>query len=184
MKKALITGITGQDGAYLAKLLIQKGYEVYGAYRRASSLNSWRLFELDIENRIKLAPLDLLEFTNILRVIEKIQPDEIYNLAAQSFVALSFEQPLYTSDADALGALRILEAIRTINRSIKYYQASTSEIFGRAPKVPQTETSPFYPRSPYGISKLFAHCSTVNYRESYGLYACSGILFNHESPFR
>jgi GDPmannose 4,6-dehydratase len=184
MKKALITGITGQDGAYLTQLLLEKGYEVHGAYRRSASINLWRLAELGLEEQVHMQAFDLLEYSNIQRTLEKVQPDEIYNLAAQSFVALSFEQPLYTGDVDALGVTRMLEAIRTVNPKIRFYQASTSEMFGKVQAIPQTETTPFYPRSPYGVAKLYAHWITVNYRESYGLHASSGILFNHESPFR
>jgi GDPmannose 4,6-dehydratase len=183
-RKALITGITGQDGAYLAQLLLGKGYEVYGAFRRSASSNFWRLEELGIANQIKMVSMDLLEYSNIQRTLEKTQPDEIYNLAAQSFVAASFEQPLYTSDVDALGVTRLLEAIRSVNPKIRFYQASTSEMFGLVQEVPQSEKTPFYPRSPYGVAKLYAHWMTVNYRESYGIHASSGILFNHESPLR
>lgn len=184
MKKALITGITGQDGAYLAKLLLEKGYEVWGAYRRSASLNLWRLEELGLRDEVKLIPLDLLEYSNIMRALEKVQPQEIYNLAAQSFVALSFEMPLYTADADALGVTRLLEAIRLVNPKMRFYQASTSEMYGKAQQIPQTEQTPFYPRSPYAVAKLYAHWITVNYREAYGIHASSGILFNHESPLR
>jgi len=184
MKKALITGITGQDGAYLSKLLLEKGYEVYGAFRRTSDLQLSRLRFLGIENKIKFFPLELLELTNLYRTIEKIAPDEIYNLGAQSFVALSFEEPLFTAEVTAMGVLRMLEAIREINPKIRFYQASSSEMFGHAQATPQNEKTPFHPRSPYGFSKLFAHWATVNYRESYQLFACSGILFNHESPLR
>jgi GDPmannose 4,6-dehydratase len=184
MKKALITGITGQDGAYLTQLLLGKGYEVHGAYRRSASINLWRLAELGLEEQVHMQAFDLLEYSNIQRTLEKVQPDEVYNLAAQSFVALSFEQPLYTGDVDALGVTRMLEAIRTVNPKIRFYQASTSEMFGKVQAIPQTESTPFYPRSPYGVAKLYAHWITVNYRESYGLHASSGILFNHESPFR
>lgn len=183
-KTALITGINGQDGAYLAALLLEKGYEVYGADRRRVDSFSWRLQELGINEKVKHIYMDLLEFNNIYNVIKKVQPDEIYNLAAQSFVAISFEQPLLTSDVDGMGVLRILEAIKAINPKIKYYQASTSEMFGKVQETPQKETTPFHPRSPYGVAKLYAHCMTKNYRESYGIFACSGILFNHESPFR
>lgn len=183
-KRAFVTGITGQDGAYLSKLLLDKGYEVLGAYRRSASVNLWRLDELGITNQVKLVPFDLLEFSNIVRALEKAQPDEFYNLAAQSFVAVSFEQPLYTGDVDALGVTRILEAIRMVNPRIRFYQASTSEMFGLVQEVPQSETTPFYPRSPYGVAKLYAHWITVNYRESFGIHASSGILFNHESPLR
>ena len=184
MKKALITGITGQDGAYLSKLLLDKGYEVYGAFRRTSERNLNRFRFLEVEDRIKFVPIELLEFTNLYRTIEKVQPDEIYNLGAQSFVALSFEEPIFTSDVTALGPMRLLETIRVLNPKIKFYQASSSEMFGKAQEMPQNEKTPFYPRSPYAIAKLFAHWSTVNCRESYGVFACSGILFNHESPLR
>ena len=183
-KRALITGITGQDGAYLAQLLLNKGYEVFGAYRRSASVGTWRLKELGIEKDVRLEPFDLVEFSNILRTIERIRPTEIYNLAAQSFVGTSFEQPLYTSDTNALGTTRILECIRTVDKSIRFYQASTSEMFGKVRQIPQWEATPFYPRSPYGVAKLYAHFMTVNYRESYGIHASSGILFNHESPLR
>lgn len=184
MKKALITGITGQDGAYLAKLLLDKGYEVHGAFRRTSDLQLSRLRFLGIENKIKFVPMELLEMTNICRGIEKIEPDEIYNLGAQSFVALSFEEPLFTAEVTGVGVLRVLEAIRAVNPKIRFYQASSSEMFGHVQTMPQNEKTPFYPRSPYGVAKLFAHWATVNYRESYNLFACSGILFNHESPLR
>jgi GDPmannose 4,6-dehydratase len=183
-KKALITGITGQDGAYLSKLLLDKGYEVFGAFRRTSELNTSKLSFLGIDDRIQYAPFDLLEFTNIRRTIEGVQPDEIYNLGAQSFVAMSFEQPIFTADVTGMGPLRVLEAIRDVNPKIKFYQASSSEMFGKVSSATQGEKSPFYPRSPYAVSKLFAHWITVNYRESYGLFGCSGILFNHESPLR
>ena len=183
-KNALVTGITGQDGAYLAKLLLEKGYEVYGTYRRSASTNLWRLEELGVANDIKLVSFDLLEYSNIRRVIEKSQPTEFFNLAAQSFVATSFEQPLYTADVDGLGVTRILESIRDVNPKIRFYQASTSEMFGLVQETPQSERTPFYPRSPYGVAKLYAHWMTVNYRESYGMHASSGILFNHESPLR
>lgn len=183
-KRALITGVTGQDGAYLSKLLLNKGYEVYGAYRRSASVSLWRLEELGVAREVRLVPFDLLEFSNIVRTLEKVQPEEIYNLAAQSFVAMSFEQPLYTGDVDALGVGRILEAIRMVNPKIRFYQASTSEMFGKVQAIPQTETTPFYPRSPYGVAKLYGHWMTINYRESFGLHASSGILFNHESPLR
>jgi len=183
-KTALITGITGQDGAYLAQFLLGKGYKVYGAFRRSSVINLERLDYLSIRDRIELVPLDLLDLGNIIRVLEKTKPDEVYNLAAQSFVAVSFEQPVATGEITGLGAARVLEAIRTVNPRIKFYQASSSEMFGRAPAVPQNERTPFYPRSPYAAAKLYAHWMTVNYRESYGLFACSGILFNHESELR
>jgi GDPmannose 4,6-dehydratase len=184
MKKALITGITGQDGAYLSKLLLEKGYEVYGALRRTSDLHLNRLRFLGVDDKVKYIHFELLEFTNIYRTIEKIQPDEIYNLGAQSFVALSFEEPIYTADVTGLGSLRILEAVRVVNPKTKFYQASSSEMFGKVLAKHQNEKTLFCPRSPYAISKLFAHWNTVNYRESYGIFACSGILFNHESPLR
>lgn len=184
MKKALITGITGQDGAYLSKLLIDKGYEVYGAFRRTSDLNLNRLKFLGVDNQIQFTPFELHEFTNIYRTIEKIQPDEIYNLGAQSFVGMSFEQPIHTTDVTGVGPIRVLEAIRSVSPKTKYYQASSSEMFGKVQAIPQDEKTPFYPRSPYATAKLYAHWITVNYRESYGLFACSGILFNHESPLR
>ena len=183
-KKALVTGITGQDGAYLAKLLLEKGYEVYGGLRRNASDNTWRLQELNILDDVQQAPLELLEGSNVRAVLEKVKPDEIYNLAAQSFVGLSFEQPVYTSDVDAMGVLRLLDAIKSIGLDCRFYQASTSEMFGKVQTVPQSEDTPFYPRSPYGVAKLYAHWMTVNYRESYGLHGSSGILFNHESPLR
>ena len=183
-KIALITGISGQDGGYLAKLLLSKGYKVIGGERRSASGSLWRLKELQIENDIEIADFELLEFTNIHRIIEKYNPDEIYNLAAQSFVAASFEMPTTTSDITGLGVSRILEAIRYINPNIKFYQASSSEMFGKASEIPQNENTFFYPRSPYGVAKLFGHWITVNYRESYDMFACSGISFNHESPLR
>lgn len=186
MKKAFITGVTGQDGAYLSKLLLEKGYKVFGGVRRLSSQNLWRLKELDVcsyEN-FKLIDFDLTDPFNAYRVIEKYQPDEVYNLAAQSFVGVSFEQPYATAQITGLGALNLLEAIREVNSKIRYYQASTSEMFGKVQSIPQTENTPFYPRSPYGVAKLYAHWLTVNYRESYGIFASSGILFNHESPLR
>lgn len=184
MKRALITGIRGQDGAYLAKLLLEKGYKVYGADRRSGDFSNWRLKELGIEKDIEYVYMDLLEFSNIFRVIEKISPDEVYNLAAQSFVGVSFEQPILTSEVDAIGVLRILEALRTVKPDTRFYQASTSEMYGKVQEIPQTEKTPFYPRSPYGVAKVFGHWITVNYREAYNMYACSGILFNHESPLR
>lgn len=186
MKKALITGITGQDGAYLAQLLLEKNYLVYGTYRRSSSVNFWRIEELNIAKHpnLKLVEYDLNDQSASIRLINEIQPDEIYNLAAQSFVAVSFDQPILTAQTTGIGALHLLEAIRIINPKIKFYQASTSEMFGKVQQTPQTENTPFYPRSPYGFSKLFAHWATINYRESYNLFAVSGILFNHESPLR
>lgn len=184
MKKAIITGIRGQDGPYLAKLLLEKGYEVWGADRRSGESSNWRLKELGIEKDVKIVYMDLLELTNIMQVIEKIKPDEVYNLAAQSFVSASFEQPILTAEVNAIGVLRLLEAIRILKPDTKFYQASTSEMFGKVQEIPQTEKTPFYPRSPYGVAKLFGHWITVNYRESFGIFACSGILFNHESPLR
>lgn len=183
-KTALVTGITGQDGAYLARFLLSKGYKVYGAFRRASTINLERLDYLGIRYQLELVPLDLLDLGSIIRVLEKTQPDEVYNLAAQSFVAVSFEQPVVTGEITGLGTVRVLEAIRTINPRIRFYQASSSEMFGKAQAVPQNEKTPFYPRSPYAAAKLYAHWMTVNYRESYGIFACSGILFNHESELR
>ena len=186
MKKAIITGITGQDGAYLAELLLNKGYEVYGTYRRSSSMNFWRIEELGIQNNpnLHLLEYDLNDQTSNIRLIDKVRPDEIYNLAAQSFVGVSFDQPIATAQTTGVGCLHLLEAIRIINPKIRFYQASTSEMFGKVQQIPQTEDTPFYPRSPYGVSKLFAHWSTINYRESYDIFGVSGILFNHESPLR
>jgi GDPmannose 4,6-dehydratase len=185
-KSAIITGITGQDGAYLSELLLSKGYIVYGTYRRTSSVNFWRLQELGIFNhdRLKLVEFDLTDPGVCISLIKRIQPDEIYNLAAQSFVGVSFEQPSATAQITGLGALNLLEAIRLINPKVRFYQASTSEMFGKVQEIPQTEDTPFYPRSPYGVAKLYAHWMTVNYREAHGLFATSGILFNHESPLR
>lgn len=183
-KRALITGINGQDAAYLSKLLVEKGYEVYGVDRRRVDSFSWRLNELGIGKEVKYIYMDLLEYNNIYSVIKKVKPTEIYNLAAQSFVAASFEQPILTSEVDAMGVLRILEVIRAVDPSIKFYQASTSEMFGKVRSIPQNEDTMFYPRSPYGVAKLYAHWITKNYRESYDMFACSGILFNHESPLR
>ena len=190
-KKALITGITGQDGSYLAEFLLEKGYEVHGIKRRSSSFNTERidyLYQDPHENdpQFILHYGDLTDSTNLIRILQNIQPDEIYNLGAQSHVAVSFETPEYTANSDALGTLRILEAIRilNLNNKTRFYQASTSELYGKVQEVPQKETTPFYPRSPYGVAKLYAYWITVNYREAYGLYACNGILFNHESPRR
>ena len=184
-RTALVTGITGQDGAYLSRLLLDKGYRVFGAFRRGASLNLWRLNELGIsEADISFIPFELLEYANLRRAIAEAEPDEIYNLGAQSFVGISFEQPLFTTDVNALGVTRMLEAVREVNPAIKFYQASTSEMFGKVQAIPQNEKTPFYPRSPYAVAKLFAHWMTVNYRESYDLFACCGILFNHESPLR
>ena len=183
-KVALITGITGQDGAYLSQLLLKKNYKVYGTCRRSTSEKFTSLKHLNIDNKISYCDFDLLEFSNILETIDKINPTEIYNLAAQSFVPTSFNVPIVTTDINSLGALRILEAIRISKKNIKFYQASTSEMFGKVTQIPQTEETPFYPRSPYGVAKLYSHWITINYRESYGMHASSGILFNHESPLR
>jgi GDPmannose 4,6-dehydratase len=190
-KKALITGVTGQDGAYLAEFLLKKGYEVHGIKRRASSFNTDRIDHLyqdphAKDRRFILHYGDLTDTSNLVRIIQQVQPDEIYNLAAQSHVAVSFESPEYTADADALGTLRMLEAIRILGleKKTRFYQASTSELFGKVVETPQTEKTPFYPRSPYAAAKLYAYWITVNYREAYGMYACNGILFNHESPVR
>jgi GDPmannose 4,6-dehydratase len=183
-KKALITGIRGQDGGYLAKLLIDKGYEVIGADRRSGDSTLWRMKELGIEKNVKMLYIDLLELTNVMNMLDEIRPDEIYNLAAQSFVQASFQQPILTAEIDALGVLRILESVRTLKFQTRFYQASTSEMFGKVAETPQTENTKFHPRSPYGVAKLFAHWITINYRESYNMFACSGILFNHESPLR
>ena len=185
-KVALITGITGQDGAYLAELLLDKGYTVYGTYRRTSSVVFWRIKELGIDqhDRLNLVEYDLTDLGATFSLVESIQPDEIYNLAAQSFVGVSFQQPMTTSQITGLGALNLLEAIRLVNPKIRFYQASTSEMFGKVQAVPQSETTPFYPRSPYGVAKLYAHWMTINYRESYDIFGSSGILFNHESPLR
>lgn len=186
MTTALITGITGQDGAYLAKLLLEKGYRVYGTYRRTSSVNFWRIEELGIDTHpnLGLVEHDLTDLGSSIRLIEVTEATEIYNLAAQSFVRVSFDQPITTGLITGLGAVHLLEAIRTVNRDIRFYQASTSEMFGKAQAVPQHEDTPFYPRSPYGAAKLYAHWMAVNYRESYGIFASSGICFNHESPLR
>lgn len=186
MKIALITGITGQDGAYLAELLLNKGYTVYGAYRRTSSVNFWRIEELAVHANfnMNLVEYDLTDLGSSIALVQKIQPDEIYNLAAQSFVGVSFDQPSTTAQITGIGALNLLEAIRLVNPKIRFYQASTSEMFGKVQAIPQVEETPFYPRSPYGVAKLYAHWMTVNYRESYGIFGSSGILFNHESPLR
>lgn len=183
MKKALITGITGQDGAYLAKFLVSKGYKVYGGYRRSSTRNFWRLHYLDVKKDIELIPIDLLDQTSIMSAIRKCEPDEIYNLAAQSFVGVSFDEAIATGEISGLGVTRILDSIRFINPKIKFYQAATSEMFGNAPQ-PQSEKTPFEPASPYAAAKLYGYWVTKNYREGYNLFACSGILFNHESPIR
>src|SRR3989344_1739595 len=190
-KKALITGVTGQDGAYLAEFLLNKGYEVHGIKRRTSLFNTDRIDHLyqgphEKDRRFILHYGDMTDSSSLIRIVQQVQPDEIYNLAAQSHVAVSFEEPEYTADSDALGALRLLEAIRILGleKKTRFYQASTSELFGKAQEAPQRETTPFHPRSPYGVAKLYAHWITVNYREAYGLFACNGILFNHESPLR
>ncbi|WP_342128913.1 GDP-mannose 4,6-dehydratase [Hydrogenophaga sp. OTU3427] len=185
-RTALITGITGQDGAYLAALLLSKDYVVYGAYRRTSSVNWWRIKELGLEghSHLHLVEHDLTDLGASIHMLQKTRPDEVYNLAAQSAVNVSFEQPTTTASITGQGALNLLEAIRLVNPGIRFYQASTSEMFGKVQAVPQNENTPFYPRSPYGVAKLYAHWMTVNYRESYGIFACSGILFNHESPLR
>jgi GDPmannose 4,6-dehydratase len=183
---ALITGVTGQDGAYLAQLLLEKGYTVHGAYRRTSSVNFWRLKDLGIEQheRLKLVEFDLTDPGGCVALVARIKPREIYNLAAQSFVGVSFDQPATTAQITGVGALHLLEAIRIVDPAIRFYQASTSEMFGKVQAVPQSESTAFYPRSPYGVAKLYAHWMTVNYREAHGLFASSGILFNHESPLR
>jgi GDPmannose 4,6-dehydratase len=191
MKKALITGVTGQDGAYLAEFLLDKGYEVHGIKRRASSFNTYRVDHLYqdphvSDGRFVLHYGDLTDATNLVRILQQVKPDEVYNLGAQSHVQVSFETPEYTANGDALGTLRLLEAIRILGmeKTTRFYQASTSEMFGKVQETPQRETTPFYPRSPYGVAKLYAYWIAVNYRESYGMYACNGILFNHESPLR
>jgi GDPmannose 4,6-dehydratase len=191
LKRALITGITGQDGAYLAEFLLKKGYEVHGIKRRTSLLNTNRIDHLyedphQEKRRLVLHYGDMTDSTSLIHVVEKVQPDEIYNLAAQSHVQVSFEEPEYTANSDALGTLRLLEAIRilSLTQKARFYQASTSEMYGLVQQVPQSEKTPFYPRSPYGVAKLYAYWITVNYRESYGIYACNGIMFNHESPLR
>jgi len=185
-KRAVVTGITGQDGAYLAELLLSKGYIVYGTYRRTSSVNFWRIEELGIQDNpdLHLVEYDLTDLGSSLQLIKDAAPDEVYNLAAQSFVGVSFNQPDATAQITGMGALHLLEAIRLTNRKIRFYQASTSEMFGKVQAIPQVEETPFYPRSPYGVAKLFAHWMTINYRESYDIFGCSGILFNHESPLR
>lgn len=186
MKKAIITGITGQDAAYLAELLLNKSYKIYGTYRRTSSTNFWRIEELGIENdpNLILLEYDLIDLSSAYRIISEIEPDEIYNLAAQSFVGVSFTQPIATAQITGIGAMNLLEAIRTVNPKIRFYQASTSEMFGKVQAIPQNEETPFHPRSPYGVAKVFAHWATLNYQESYDIFATSGILFNHESPLR
>ena len=186
MKTAIVTGISGQDGAYLAQLLLEKGYRVFGTYRRTSSVNFWRIEELGIQQhpQLKLVEYDLTDLGASINLLKRAEPSEVYNLAAQSFVGVSFEQPVTTAQITAVGALHLLEAIRIVDSGIRFYQASTSEMFGKVQTVPQTEDTPFYPRSPYAVAKLYAHWMTVNYRESYGIFGASGLLFNHESPLR
>lgn len=185
-KVAVVTGVTGQDGAYLAELLLNKGYTVYGTYRRTSSVNFWRIEELGIKNNpaLKLVEYDLTDLSASIRLLQESQANEVYNLAAQSFVGVSFDQPLTTAEITGIGPVNLLEAIRIVNPKIRFYQASTSEMFGKVQAIPQKEDTPFYPRSPYGVAKLYAHWMTINYRESYDIFASSGILFNHESPLR
>jgi GDPmannose 4,6-dehydratase len=185
-KTAIVTGVTGQDGAYLTELLLEKGYRVFGTYRRSSSINFWRLDYLGLRERpeLELVEYDLTDLSSALRLVAKAMPDEVYNLAAQSFVGVSFDQPLTTGEITGLGPVNLLEAIRQVKPDTRFYQASTSEMFGKVQRIPQTEDTPFYPRSPYGVAKLYAHWMTVNYRESYGIFGASGILFNHESPLR
>ncbi|WNL40126.1 GDP-mannose 4,6-dehydratase [Halomonas sp. PAMB 3232] len=183
---AIVTGITGQDGAYLAELLLEKGYTVYGTFRRTSSVNFWRIEELGLQGHpnLHLVEFDLTDLSASIRLLQRCRPQEVYNLAAQSFVGVSFDQPITTAEITGLGVVNLLEAIRIVDPAIRFYQASTSEMFGKVQEVPQTESTPFYPRSPYGVAKLYAHWMTINYRESYGLFAACGILFNHESPLR
>jgi GDPmannose 4,6-dehydratase len=184
--KAIVTGITGQDGAYLAQLLLDKGYTVYGTFRRTSSVNFWRIKELQVDQHpnLHLIEYDLTDLSASIRLLQKTEATEVYNLAAQSFVGVSFEQPLTTAEITGLGVVNLLEAIRIVNPKVRFYQASTSEMFGKVQAIPQTESTPFYPRSPYAAAKLYAHWMTINYRESYDIFAASGILFNHESPLR
>ncbi|MEX3916240.1 GDP-mannose 4,6-dehydratase [Paraburkholderia sp. BR10872] len=186
MKTSIITGITGQDGAYLAQILLEKGYTVYGTYRRTSSVNFWRIEELGIAKHpnLHLVEYDLTDLSSSIRLLQTTGATEVYNLAAQSFVGVSFDQPATTAEITGIGPLNLLEAIRIVNPKIRFYQASTSEMFGKVQAIPQIESTPFYPRSPYGVAKLYAHWITVNYRESYNIFGCSGILFNHESPLR
>lgn len=186
MKKAIITGVTGQDGAYLTKLLLSKGYRIYGTYRRTSSVNFWRLDELGVTNHpeLHLVEYDLTDLSSSIRLLQTTGATEVYNLAAQSFVGVSFDQPVTTAEITGVGPVNLLEAIRIVNPAIRFYQASTSEMFGKVQAIPQIEETPFYPRSPYGVAKLYAHWMTINYRESYNIFGCSGILFNHESPLR
>ncbi|PTB99146.1 GDP-mannose 4,6-dehydratase [Marinobacter sp. Z-F4-2] len=185
-KKAVITGITGQDGAYLAELLLEKGYVVFGAFRRSSSVNFWRLEELGLDKHpnLRLVEYDLTDLSSSIRLLQNTEATEVYNLAAQSFVGVSFDQPITTGEITGIGPVNLLEAIRIVNPKIRFYQASTSEMFGKVQSIPQNEQTPFYPRSPYGVAKLYAHWMAINYRESYGIFATSGILFNHESPLR
>ena len=186
MKNAVITGITGQDGAYLAQFLLEKGYVVYGTYRRTSSMNFWRINELEVDKHanLRVIEFDLTDLGSAIRLLELSEADEVYNLAAQRFVAASFGQPMATRAITGLGALNLLEAIRTVDRNIRFYQAGTSEMFGMVREIPQAEGTPFYPRSPYGVAKLYAHWMTINYRESFDIFGSTGILFNHESPLR
>lgn len=186
MVSAVVTGITGQDGAYLAELLLNKGYIVYGTFRRTSSVNFWRIEEVGVASHpnLRLVEYDLTDLSASVRLLQKTEATEVYNLAAQSFVGVSFEQPITTAEITGIGAVNLLEAIRIVNSSIRFYQASTSEMFGKVQAIPQSEITPFYPRSPYGVAKLYAHWMTINYRESYGIFGASGILFNHESPLR
>ncbi len=186
MKNAIVTGITGQDGAYLAQLLLEKGYDVYGTFRRTSSVNFWRIEALGIDKHPNLhfVEYDLTDLSSSIRLLQQSKATEVYNLAAQSFVGVSFEQPITTAEITGLGAVNLLEAVRIVNPEARYYQASTSEMFGKVQAIPQIESTPFYPRSPYGVAKLYAHWMTINYRESYGIFGASGILFNHESPLR
>jgi len=185
-KVAVVTGITGQDGAYLARLLLEKNYRVYGTYRRTSTPNLWRIKDLGIADHpnLELVEFDLTDLGNTIRLLERTEPDEVYNLAAQSFVAVSFEKPITTAQITGVGVVNLLEAIRIVNRNIRFYQASTSEMYGKVQAIPQNEETPFYPRSPYAAAKLYAHWMTINYRESYSIFGTSGILFNHESPLR
>ena len=186
MKKAIVTGISGQDGAYLAELLLAKGYQVYGTYRRTSSVNFWRMEELGVlgHPNLHLVEFDLTDLSTCIRLLQSSEATEVYNLAAQSFVGVSFEQPITTAEITGVGAVNLLEAIRIVNKKVRFYQASTSEMFGKVQAIPQLESTPFYPRSPYGVAKLYAHWMTINYRESYDIFGASGILFNHESPLR
>ena len=186
MKKATIPGITGQDGAYPAQLLLEKGYTVYGTYRRTSSVNFWRIAEVGVERHpdLHLVEYDLTDLSSSIRLLQSTGATEVYNLAAQSFVGVSFDQPVTTAEITGIGPVNLLEAIRIVNPAIRFYQASTSETFGKVQAIPQVESTPFYPRSPYGVAKLYAHWMTINYRESYDIFGCSGILFNHESPLR